>query len=75
MAEGIGEEAITIKFQKLPVEEGLKPSLQGQSYLLIRSQAPARGKGTEGMRIVEIRVMGQGAGGVPAVLKEVEIEP
>jgi hypothetical protein len=75
MAEGIGEEAITVKFQKLPVEEGLKRILQGQSYLLIRSQAPEGGKGAVEMRIVEIRVMGQGAGGAPAVLKEVEVEP
>jgi len=75
MADGIGEEAITVKFQKLPVEQGLKRILQGQSYLLIRSQAPAGGKGAEEMRIVEIRVMGQGAGGAPAVLKEVEVEP
>jgi hypothetical protein len=75
MAKGIGEEAITVKFQKLPVEQGLKRILQGQSYLLIRSQVPEGSKGAEEMRIVEIRVMGQGAGGTPAVLKEVEVEP
>jgi len=74
MADGMGEEAITVRFQKLPVEQGLKRILQGKSYLLIRSKAPAGGKGIEEAQIAEIRVMRQGAEGAPAALKEVKLE-
>jgi hypothetical protein len=45
------------------VEQGLKRILQGKSSLLIRSKAPAGGKGIEEAQIAEIRVMRQGAEG------------
>lgn len=55
VAEAVGEAGITVKFERLPVEEGIEKILQGQNYTLIRKRVrePAAVKGREGETMIE----------------------
>ena len=62
VAEGLGEEPITIAFRELPVAKGIKHILGERNYMLVHRPTEAGPREGDEMQIAEIRVTGQRAG-------------
>lgn len=87
VADPVSAKAISIKFEKLPVEEGIKRILKGNNYTLTRRAQPTafaveksdRGDGkkvsasSEEMAVAEIRVFSRDSKADVATLKELGV--
>lgn len=58
--DSVAEEEIQTEFRNLPLDEGIRRLLQGQSYILIYADATSAGESRAGSDVREIRVLKRG---------------
>jgi HEAT repeat protein len=59
VADAVSGKAIYVKFEKLPVEEGIKQILKGENYTLVRKKQPTGFTIEEGDRVRTVRESGE----------------